>query len=407
MNLRVANRREALRTGLAASAAAPLILSKHAHGAGPNDKIVMGAIGVGGRGRSDLRELLKFPEVEVVAVCDVVGRHAELAKKDVDGKYGNTACAVYGDFREITHRDDIDAVLIATPDHWHAVISIDAMLHGKDVFCEKPESLTIEEGKRMVATARRYGRVFSGGSQRVWGDYNWFHRMVRGGAIGDVREVWVDVGGPSGPCYLPPEEKPEDVDWNMWLGPAPYRPYHQSLVRGGFRPYRDYSGGGTTDWGCHGFGGALFACGLHESGPVQVLPPDGQDRPYGTVVWNNGVRMYHGRGTGGILSFSGTEGHIDGNSRRDKSIQTPDIYIPNYNGRGGIFGDFLHCVKSRQKPFRDIERAHRTATVCHLLNISYWLNRPLTWDAELQEITGDAEAARWMDRPKRDGWSVA
>jgi predicted dehydrogenase len=148
----------------------------------------MGGIGMGGQGRGDLGGFLGFPFVQVVAVCDVVGRHAQLAKDMVDQRYGNKDCRCTSDFNEITRRPDIDAVLIGTPDHWHAVISIEAMKHGKDVYCEKPETLTVREGRRMVEIARQYGRIFSGGSQRVWGDYHWFHQMVRGGAIGDVKK---------------------------------------------------------------------------------------------------------------------------------------------------------------------------------------------------------------------------
>ena len=397
------------RTFLNATAAAssgPLLLRRTAHGAGANDRIVMGAIGMGNQGRGDLRRFLGFSEVQVVAVCDVVGRHAKLAKSMVDERYGNQDCQVTNDFRDIVHRDDIDAVLIATPDHWHAIISIEAMIFGKDVYCEKPECLTIREGRRMAEIARQYGRVFSGGSQRVWGDYNWFHRMVRGGAIGEVKEAWVNVGGPSGPCLLPPQEIPDDVDWDMWLGPAPQRPFHSQLIRGGFRPFRDYSGGGTTDWGCHTFGGAMFCLELHETGPTEILPPDGDERSQMTVKFANGVQIHHGGGWDGIINFAGTEGRISEADRRANKMEVPDIYIPNYRGHGGIFGDFLHCVRTRELPFRDIEVAHRTATVCHLINISYWLNRPLKWDAEQEVIVGDAEANRWLDRAKREPWAL-
>jgi predicted dehydrogenase len=405
------NRRQFLQAA-AGTMAAPLVIPGSAlglDGATPaNDRIVMGAIGMGGQGRGDLGGFLGFPQVQVVAVCDVVGRHRQLAKENVDQRYSNTDCQSYNDFRDITTRDGIDAVLIATPDHWHAIVSIEAMKNGKDVYCEKPECLTIREGRRMVEIARRYGRVFSGGSQRVWGDYNWFHKMVRGGAIGQVKEAWVNVGGPSGPCYLAPVEVPQDVDWDRWLGPAPWRPFHPDLITGGFRPYRDYSGGGMTDWGCHTFGGALFALQLHETGPVEVIPPDGKEHPQLTYVFANGVRIYHQGGWDGILNFRGTEGEISEKGDRSGNKQTPpDIFIPNYKGDGGIFGDFLHCVRTRELPFRDIERAHRTATVSHLGNIAYWLNRRLKWDPVKEEIIGDAEASRWLDRPKRAPWYLS
>ncbi len=153
--------------------------------------------------------------------------------------------------------------------------------------------------------------------------------MVQGGAIGEVTEAWANVGGPSGPCYLPPIEVPEDVDWDLWLGPAPWRPFHPSLITGGFRPFRDYSGGGMTDWGCHTFGGALFALGLHETGPVEIIPPDGTDHPQLTYVFANGVKIYHGGGWDGILNFRGTEGEIsEKGDRAGNKPEPPDIYIP-------------------------------------------------------------------------------
>jgi len=384
---------------------APLLMNARAFGA--NDRITMAGIGMGGQGRGDLGAFLGFKEVHVVAVCDVVPAHRALAKQMVDRVNGNQDCAEYGHFRDVLARPDIDAVLVATPDHWHAIISTEAMAAGKDVYCEKPESLTVRQGRAMEQTARRYGRVFSGGSQRVWEDYNWFHKMVRGGAIGDVREVWVNVGGPSEACYLPPVPVPEGVDWEMWLGPAPWRPFHPTLITGGFRPYRDYSGGGMTDWGCHGFGGALFACNLHQTGPVEIIPPDGRDNPLLTYVFANGVRIHHGGGWGGLLSFRGTRGETPTRAKDGKEPPLPDIQIPNYKGRGGIFGDFLHCVQTRERPFRDIELGHRTATVSHLGNIAYWLKRPLKWDPVKEEIVGDAEAARWLDRPMREPWSLA
>ncbi|MBM4090574.1 MAG: Gfo/Idh/MocA family oxidoreductase [Planctomycetes bacterium] len=406
------SRRRFLKASVAASVAAPLVIPGSALGADgatpANDRIVIAGIGMGGQGRGNLGGFLGFPEVQVVAVCDVVGSHCRMAKEQVDQRYGNKDCQCHGDYQEITNRPDIDAVLIGTPDHWHAIISIDAMRGGKDVYCEKPECLTITEGRRMTTIARRYGRVFSGGSQRVWGDYEWFHKMVRGGAIGDVKEAWVNVGGPSGPCYLPPVDTPPDVDWDRWLGPAPWRPFHPTLIAGGFRPFRDYSGGGMTDWGCHTFGGALFTLNLHHTGPVEVIPPDGQEFPRLTYIFENGVRIYHGGGWDGILNFRGTEGEISERGDRNQQKRSPpDIYIPNYKGRGGIFGDFLHCVRSRELPFRDVEVAHRTAVVAHLGNIAYWLNRRLRWDAVKEEIVGDPEANRWLDRTRRAPWSMA
>ena len=397
-------RRRFLQSILAA-ASAPLIVPSRVFGA--NERITMAGIGMGGRGKGVLNGFLRFDDLQILAVCDVAKVHAKAAKSNVDKRYGNNACKVYQDHRDILARDDIDTVLIATPDHWHAIISIEAMVSGKDVFCEKPECLTIAEGQAMVATARRFRRVFSGGSQRVWGDYNWFHKMIHGGRIGNVREAWVNVGNPSGLCGLPAQPVPEGVDWNRWLGPAPWRPFHPSLIRGGFRPYRDYSGGGMTDWGCHGFGGALFACQLQDTGPVEITPPDGKNVERLTYTFANGVKIYHGGGWGGILSFRGTEGELPHRTDTRLRPTPPNIHIPNYKGHGGINGDFLHCVRTRERPFRDIELAHRTATHAHLGNIAYWLKRPIKWDPEKEEIIGDAEASRWLDRPKREPWTLS
>ncbi len=372
----------------------------------PSERIGLAGIGMGGQGRGDLRGMMRFSQVQAVAVCDVVGRHRQQAKDMVDRVYGNTDCTECSDFREVLDRADVDAVLIGTPDHWHVPIAIEAMKFGKDVYSEKPETLTINQGKELRQVVEQTGRVYSGGSQRVWGDYNWFHKMVRGGAIGEVTDAWANVGGPSGPCYLEAQETPADVDWNMWLGPAPWRPFHQKLIKGGFRPYRDYSGGGTTDWGCHTFGGCLFALDLHLTGPTEIIPPNDQHKHL-VFKFANGQRIHHGGGWGGIINFRGSEGQLSEQDRRSGKLTVPDIYIPNYKGSGGIFGDFLHCVKTREQPFRHVEAAHRTATCAHLANIAYWLNRPIKWDPDQEEIVGDLEASRWMDRPVRDMWQSA
>lgn len=395
----------------AAACGVPTLLPGAALGAGaaasPSNRIVMATIGVGGRGTADMQSFLAFPEVQMAAVCDPVVAHRERAREIVNRRYGNQQCAAYADFREALDRDDIDAVLIGTPDHWHALITIEACRRGKDVFCEKPESLTVREGRAMVEAARTYGRVVSGGSQRVLGDYGDLPRLVRGGAMGELREVYVSCGDPSGECHLPAQEIPEGVDWEMWLGPAPWRPFHASLLVGKYRPYRDYSGGGMTDWGAHRFGAALFATGLHHTGPVEITPPDGEATPLLTFRFANGVKFYHNSGPGRDLRYNnivycGSEGEAPGNH----APHVAPVDIEGYRGRGGIFGDFLHCVKTRQRPFRDIEIAHRACTVCHLGNIAYWLGRPLRWDPDKEQILGDPEASRWLDRPKRAPWGA-
>ncbi len=397
-------RRGFLGRAAAAAAIAPVVMKATAFGA--NDQITMAGIGMGGQGRGDLNGFMHFRDLRVLAVCDVVEAHRNQAKSMVDAKYGNKDCVAVNDFREIMDRKDIDTVLIATPDHWHALIGAEAVKSGKDVYSEKPETLTIREGRILTTLTRRYGRVYSGGSQRVWGDYNWFHRMVRGGTIGKVLECWVECGGPSTDCPLPEEPVPPGLDWDLWLGPAPWAPFNRGRLN--FRPWRDYSGGGMTDWGAHNFGGALFCLNLHETGPVEIIPPNGRDVRLLTYVFANGLRMYHHGGWGGAMCYRGTDGEIPDRKGGGKAArrEAPNIHIPNYKGQGGIFGDFLHCVRTRQRPFRDIEVAHRTVTVCHLGNIAYWLKRPLKWDPDKEELIGDPEAARWLDRPKRQPWTL-
>jgi len=397
--------------GLAAASAFPIVIPATAIGGegrtAASDRIVMGFVGVGGQGSGDMGGFLSFPQVQGVAVCDVDKNQRDRAKNTVDGRNRNTDCLATNDYLEVVTRPDIDAVFCATPDHWHALVTVTAMRNGKDVYCEKPESLTIREAHLMRDTARRYGRVFSGGSQRVWDDYNGGHRVVWSGAIGKVQEIWVNVGGPSDEMLCPAMPVPEGMDWDRWLGPAPWRPYNKAYHPFNWRGCRDYSGGGMTDWGAHGFGGATYMCQLHETGPVEVIPPDGKDVKLLTYKYANGIVMHHGGGSyGGLISVRGSDGEANDGGFRDKKRPVPNFYVPAYKGHGGIFGDFLYCVKTRERPFRDIAIAARTLVVCHLGNIAYWLKRPLKWDPVTEDIVDDPEARRWLDRPKRAPWTL-
>ena len=401
MKTKAINRRQFLKTA-GFAVAAPYILTSSVFGQDrtpASNRINMALIGCGGQGTGVMGGYMSYPEVQVRAVCDPVPAHRDNAKKIVDEHYNNKDCTAYKDFRELLARDDIDAIICGTPDHWHAYITIEACKRGKDVYCEKPESLTIREGRAMVNAARRYGRVVSGGSQRVLGDYGDWPKLVRSGALGTIKEVFVSCGGPSEECHLPPQPIPEGVDWDMWIGPAPYRPFHENLIHGGFRPYRDFSGGGMTDWGAHRFGAATFAVGVHETGPVEIYPPDGKDHRFLTYRYANGMLMYHG-GTDNII-YKGTEGELPG---KTKPFTGPPPFV-GYRGNG-IFGDFLHCVRHRIKPFRDIEIGYRAVSVCHLGNLAYWLKRPLKWDPVKEDFVNDPEASRWLDRPKRQPWTL-
>ena len=280
------------------------------------------------------------------------------------------------------------------------------MKNGKDVFCEKPLSLTIKEGRAMVDVARRYGRVFSCGSQRVLGDYGRLARQVQKGELGQIHKCYADPGGPPRPCNLPGQPIPDDIDWEMWLGPAPWAPYNSfrcgrayGLGGKGFRTWYDYSGGMMTDWGGHKFGGAMFALGLDETGPVEIIPPDGKDQKWLMYKFTCGIEMYVG---GGGPRYEAAKGNVPG-----LTWKPPEHLLDrDYRGTGGLPGDFVHCMKTREKPFRDVGYAHRVATVCHLGNIGYELKRPLKWDPVKEEFPGDDEANRMTWRPMREPWRL-
>jgi predicted dehydrogenase len=352
----------------------------------------MGGIGLRNQGGGDMSRLGKFKQVQYVAVCDVLASVRE--------KYKNKMGAVYSDYRELLARPDIDAVNIGTPEHWHAQMIVDACRAGKDVYCQKPESLTLGEGPKMVAAARRYGRVVSGGSQRVLEDYRPVVDQCWGGELGPIKSINVTGGWLSQPCNLPAEPVPEGLDWNLWLGPAPWAPFNKARVSG-WTHWRDYSGGHITDWGSHHFGAALFAIDVRHLQPEEVIYHGGNNQaPHLTFRFASGVLLTHKAPRKKHFEVEGTPGE----KKEPKAI-------PVYAGQEGIqenhmriYGDFLHCVKTRERPFRDIQYAVNTMAVCHLATIAYDLKRSLKWDPVKQEFPGDAEANRFIDRARREPW---
>jgi hypothetical protein len=320
----------------------------------------------------------------------------------VDKRYDNRDCTQYNDFRELLARDDIDAVHVATPDHWHAIMVIEACRSGKDVYCQKPETRTLREGPLMIEAARRYSRVVSGGSQRVLEDYRAIVDRCWNGELGTIKSINVNVGPLSQLCNLPAESVPPDIDWDMWLGPAPWAPYNRARCDGNFgtnggswRSYVDYSGGGMTDWGAHHFGGATFAVDVRELQPVEVIYHDDAEGKYLTYRYPNGLLLHHNRPNTENLQVEGTPGEA-----------RPPKPVPTYKGDGGIYGDFIHCVKTREKPFRDIEYAVNTVTLSHLGIIAYQLQRSLQWDAAQQMFVDDEQANRFLDRARREPWQL-
>jgi len=400
------SRRQFLQTAGAAGAAlaVPYFVPASSLGnderAAPSERIVMGGIGIGNMGSGDQNAFKGRNDVQYVAVCDVRTDKRDAAKGNIDKQYNNTDCKAYVDFRELLARPDIDAVHIATPDHWHALMVIEACRNGKDVYCQKPETRTLREGPLMIEAARRYGRMVSGGSQRVLEDYRDMVAKSWGGEFGTIKSINVNVGPLSQICNLPAESVPSNIDWELWLGPAPWAPYNPGRCDGNFgtgggswRSYVDYSGGGMTDWGAHHFGGATFAVDVRELQPAEVAYNDEKGKNYVTLRYPNGLLLHHNYPDRANLQIEGTPG--------EKREPKP---VPVYKGEGGIYGDFIHSVKTREKPFRDIELAVNTVVVSHLATIAYQLQRTLKWDAAKQEFTGDEEANRLCDRARREPW---
>ncbi len=391
----------------------------------PNERLTMGFIGVGKQGRFLMDCFLPHSGVQIVAVCDVDTTRRESARKKTEEFYTVKAdknfkgCAAYKDYRELLARKDIDTVVIGSPDHWHALIATAACAAGKDVYCEKPLSLTIREARQMVEAARKHQRVFQTGSmQRSMPEFHKACQLVRNGRIGKIKQVICDVGGPSVWCDLPEEKMEPGLDWDMWLGPAPQRPYNSILSPRGvhdhfpnWRNYREYSGGMMTDWGAHHFDIAQWGLGMDDSGPVEIIPPEDPKATKGLrFKYANGVELIHGD-SGGVL-FVGETGKIFCNRGQfraepealaNEDLKAMPIQLYKCTNH---YDDFVKAVRKRSKPICDVEIGARSASVCHLGNLAYWNHRKLKWDPAAEKFLGDDEANKWLDHPNRAPWNV-
>jgi predicted dehydrogenase len=417
----------------AAAAAALPLLVPHAAKAAANDRLTLGFIGVGIQMRGHLRYFLGQKDAMVLAVCDVDTTRRDNAKKMVEEKYGKDeksgeykGCAAYIDFHDLIARKDIDAVVIATPDHWHAIPVLEACKAKKDIYCEKPLTLTIHEAKTLIDAARKNERVFQTGSQqRSEGGFRKACELVRSGRVGKLKTVYVNVGSPSKPCDLPEEKEEPGLDWDRWLGPAPKRPYNSVLSPRGihnhfpnWRLYREYSGGMMTDWGAHHFDIAQWGLGMDESGPVEIIPPEDPKAEKGVkYVYANGVVVIHadkddlGKNVNGV-TFVGSDGRVfvnrgflasDPADLHKQPLGDKDVHLYESPGQQR---DWLNCVKSRKKPICDVEIGARSVTVCHLGNLAYWNHRKLRWDPKEWHFVDDAEANKWLDRERREGFQL-
>jgi predicted dehydrogenase len=390
-----------------------------------NDRINLACIGTGGsrggfrQGLGVTRGLRRQGGVEVVAVCDVDRQHREEAARG----FGQD-CAQFSDFRELLQRRDIDAVVIGTPDHWHAVIALAAMRAGKDVYCEKPLTLFIEEGRQLVKVQRQTRRVFQVGSQqRSDARFRLACELVRNGRIGKVKRVEARLpnGARGGP--FPVQPVPEGFDWNMWLGPAPATEYIKERTHGSFRYWFEYSGGMMTDWGAHHLDIAQWGLGMDDSGPIRIeskgeLPA--MANGYNTAVdfevtytypnditlvathqGENGVRF---EGENGWIFVS--RGTIRASDERLLSDPLPSsaekLYVSDNHA-----ANFVECIRTRKPTICTAEIGHRSVSVCHLGNISLRLGgRRLEWDPQKEQFKGDDEANRMLNRPMRAPWKL-
>ena len=418
--------RRTILKGAAGALAVPYFVPASALGRGgwlpPSERITVGFIGIGNMGGGHFDGFLDDKQLQVVAACDVRRDVRERRKKQAEDKYAADrqagtykGCEAYNNFEDLLARDDIDAVLIAVPDHWHATVACAAARAGKDIYCEKPLTLTIKEAWDLVATVRRYGRVFQTGSQqRSESNFRLACELVQSGRIGKLQTVTVSIGKPSEEAYLPEQPVPEGFDWNRWLGPAPWQPYNaercSGSYSGGWRLIRDYSGGMTTDWGAHHYDIAQWGMGMDGSAPVEIIPPNGKDVEHMTFKYANGVVMHRAQANG--ILFSGTDGDIEVNrgyfkadpqSIAEEPLGPKDVHLYNSPGHRQ---DWINCMRSRKRPICDVAIGASTITVCHLSNIAHWLGRPIKWDPAKREIIGDPEATRWVDRPKRAPWHL-
>jgi len=450
------NRRTFLRRTVATTLALPTVVRSSALGkagsVAPSERINMGCIGVGGMGTNNMRAFMAHDDVQIRAVCDVVkasdqyghwykkgwqgawfGR--EPARSIVEDHYSQQNrtgryrdCDAYGDFRDIIARDDIDAVCITTPDHWHAIPAVLAAAAGKDIYCEKPLTLTVAEGRAVAQAVQRYNTVFQTGTQRRSNQlYRFICELIRNGRIGTFQRALVAIGpnnkqAPSSDWA--PMPVPDWLDYDMWLGPAPWAPYHKDRCLYNFRFGADYSGGQTTNLGAHGIDIVQWANGTDETGPVEVedlggeFPSDGlfttATKVHFRARYANGTELICRTQKDEIYRFEGSEGWIqlpvysDEITCHPESLKTAvigpnEIHLHESNDH---HRNFLDCIKSRARTAAPAEIGHRSVSICHLGNIAMRLKAKLRWDPSAERFTNSDEANQMLARPMRGPWHL-
>jgi predicted dehydrogenase len=449
-------------TALTAAAATPYFFAPSnvsaADNKSPNDRPILGCIGTGDRWNAVGPQAMNF--ADCVAVCDVDSQHAEKGKDTAQKKHGtDKKVDIYEDYRKLLDRKDIDVVTIVTPDHWHSKIAIEAMRAGKDVYCEKPLTLTIDEGKQIIKVLKETGRVFQVGTQqRSEMEANSADKkskfpqqfltavaLCQAGRLGKIQRVECRIGGAPTSPELPKVPVPSQLNWEMWLGQAPLTDYVEAKSGGGypysrthyeFRWWYEYSGGKMTDWGAHHVDIATWAIGMDNSGPVSVegvmaehpVPfkdgwPTVSNRYNAATkfdvkcMYPNGVELHIlSDGENGI-QITGDKGELfvsRGLLKGSAVDALKDMPLPGdaiaklYKGKkpGSHMGNLFECIKDRTQPISDVVTHHRAMTTCHLANIAIRLGRKLKWNPETEQIEGDDDANKWQKREARKGYEV-
>lgn len=412
------SRRRFLHTSLATisgAVLAPSILVRPAHAnVAASERLGIGVIGLGGRGRRVMQAFLEQPDTQVRAVCDCFADRRQTGVDQVNSYYGNQDCDAHIDFLEILERPDIDAVLIATGDNWHAGVSLLAARAGKDIYCEKPMSVTVAESRAVADTMKRLGRIFQCGTQRrSIGNFRFAVDLARSGKLGELKELHAEEAPGMKVLYdtvLPEEPEPprEEFDWNRWLGPSLWRPYNQKYpTRGFWSAHVDWSGASVTEWGSHTVDICQWANNSDDTGPVEYWQEG--DRWVSKYADGTKLIIRNGLRFGSCpVRFEGTEGWVEtGDSGEIEAW--PKSLLGNRGFEGGYPPEnhvraFLDSVVSRQECVSDAEVAHRSISACHVTNIVKRLGRPVKWDPQTETIIDDAEANRLLSRAYRDPW---
>jgi GFO/IDH/MocA oxidoreductase family protein len=418
----------------AALAALPAIVPASVFGRNgavpPSERIIVGAIGIRGRGMSDLGWMLPERDMQFVAICDAQKRHAEMVKQRVDKHYGNNNCATYPEINEfLATRTDIDAVLITTGDRWHAMASVLAMRAGKDVYSEKPSAMTMAEGQAVEDTAHRYRRIYQTGTQRLSeGNFTFANELLRLGYLGDVHTVRAHIA-PWDAAEMShewreaePQPPKSEVDWDAWLGPCPWRPYNAAYTRGGWRNFYDFHTICIGEWGAHTFAQCQVAMGAGDTSAIEYSYVNNDSGDGMVTKFANGINMVLERdmdhkiwhGSCGVR-YEGTKGWVataDGYAEPEMSnpVWMRDFkkLVANYMARTqrpmSHMRNWLDCVKSRRQTVSNAVMMHHTMSTVHAANICMWLKRDLRFDPSKEEFINDAEANRFRTRAMREPW---